>query len=259
VNRSSVVLCTAAVAITLLSGCESTIHSPESGLKVDVVMKGYDTSDDTTLTFDLAGLPKSSLEGREAVSISEMIPASLIPKYDNKTPDDPADDIDRHPLFGYRLVAVDGFSAHVSRGADDLRWSEVLKGYLYTDTRNAVYDASLDMEGMHRVKNVSTIEIYRVIDVVLPDTSWRAVVAEAARTTVDGTSVVMLSELLSGVTSPESFTYTITAVDEYSKTLTWEQVQSAYYLPETDQVNYTIEMTNSFKLKNLMTITAAAQ
>jgi hypothetical protein len=220
---------------------------------------GFDTVADVSAQIDLSTLTPVTFNGSSAVRLQDMITTTMVPKFNNKTPDDKSHDVDCRPLYGYRLVGSDGFSAHISRGGDDLGWDAILLGYLYLDTRDAAFEAGLNLAGMYKTLDIKMIEIYREIRIMLPDTSWLKVLAETVQTTVSSSAAVMLTEIIEGVASPETFSYTITAVDGYTKTLTWAETQTAYINLAIDQVNYTVDMAGAYKVSNVASITANAQ
>jgi hypothetical protein len=254
--RSMYAVSAVAFILSAFTACKSP-SGPEAGLQVKVFLYGVDSVADDSSTYDLSTLTPVSLEGRTAVKVSDMVPVTMIPKYDNKTPGDASDDVDLRPLYGYRLVGSDGFSAHVSRGADDLVWTQILLAYLYADTRDATFDATLDLSGMYRTKDIERIEIYREIGVEMPDTSWLAVISEKTKVTINSVEALMLTDIISGVAAPETNQYTIVAVDGFSKTLTWEEFQTAYISIAADQVNYTVEMSGAYKLKFLKSVSVS--
>jgi len=253
--RRFAVIAVLAGVVSSMSGCD--VPTKSGGPIMLVSLMEYDTLADVSAEIDLSTLTAVDYNGGRAVKLQDLVTISMIPEYDNKTPGDATDDVDRRQLYGYRLIGSDGFSAHLSRGGDDLGWSAMLLGYLYLDTRDAAFDASLNLAGMYKTRDVEKIEIYREIDIVLPDTSWRAVIAEAQHTTVDTKCVVMLTGFVAGVLSPETYQYNLTGVDGYNKALTWAELQTAYFELSADLVGYTVEMAGAYKVRNLASITVS--
>jgi len=238
-------------------GCDNG-SNPDDGLSVTVSLMGYDTVPDQSVTCNFDDYTSTTVDGREVVAIPNFITTTLIPKYDNKTPENPADDIDRRPIFGYRLVGSDGFSAHVNKGANDQIWDHMLGGYLAVDTRDACFEASLALPKYYSVKDIEIIEIYRKIDVILPDTSFQMEPAELTQTTFNGEAAVALTTLLGKVSSPETFKYNFGAIDNFSKdsTFTYSQMQAGYLLLQSDKLLFSPDLGGWSKIKNVLKITA---
>lgn len=246
-----------AILLFLLLGCDN--NDPSSGLTVVVNLMGYDTTVDESITADFDDLITSTVNNQEVITLDQFVTTTLIPKYDNKTPDDPSDDVDRRPLFAYRLVGSDGFNAHDNRDADDQPWSHMVGGYLVKETRDAGFDASLNLPGMYRVKDVATIEIYRKADVIMPDTSFLMEPSDLTITAASGEDAVALTTLLGKVTSPENYSYNIESIDGYNKDLTWAQIQTGHLLLVSDKLFFDPDLGGQYKISNVLKITGSVK
>jgi hypothetical protein len=232
----------------LLFGC-SNPSDPWDGIMIEVSLMGYDGTAEQVIDIDLGDCETVDLGGETAFSLTTFVPLTLIPKDD--------DGNDMRACYAYRLIGSDGFSAHVTRGADDQPWEHMQLGYLMAETQDAEFDASLDLPGMYGVHEVAQIEIYRMVAIVLPDTSYIVELAEATQTTVAGDPAVALTEFVAGATTADQYEYTISAVDGYSRTLTWAQLQTGALMLDADQLSFDPDLGGSYRISSVVEIEGA--
>jgi hypothetical protein len=248
--------------LVVITGCSKKEKGvePGEGLSIEVRLMGYDAVADTTLSFELGDMRTENFDGEKGVPLVEFVPLELIPMYDKKTPDDPLDDIDRRPLYAYRIKGADGYNVHDNKGYDDQRWSELQNGYIGQESRRAEFDESLGLAGAYRVTDVAVIEVYRKVEIVMADGSALAELADFPAITFQGERSVALVELLREVSSPESYSYKIVAVDGYTgiSPFTWEQVQTGYWLLASDRTGFDPDLGGKSKIRYVRSIEVVA-
>jgi len=202
-------------------------------------------------TFDVNTLSKSVASETDAIWLCSFVDTNLIPNYTVKD----STIYDTRSLYAYRIEGDDGFSASV-KGYPDNIWDHMKKGYVLIASRRVVFpDDLIDLPGAYNVKDVRHIRIKRKFDIYAPDTSLFAEISEFATTSVldaDGQNedAVSLSDIVASVISnPETFTYNLQALDGYSlpDDLTWEDLQTGYWLLDSKKTIFTKESLSSKK------------
>lgn len=227
---------------------------------VTVRLMEYDTIPDDTIVFDLSAMATVTVDGADAVPLSELIPTTLIPPYDNRTPDDTTDDIDRRPLYAYRVIGSDGYSAHESRGESDNSWKHMELGGISTDGTRAIFDPSLGLPGRYSVDNVAAIEIYRMVEVIHDTDTVMVELAEQTTTDLGGDTVaVALTEIVSAVPAPRSRGFTIAALDGFTgiSPFAYDTLQTGYWLLAQDQTLFDPDLGGRSRIRYVRRIEAA--
>ncbi|MBD3422703.1 MAG: hypothetical protein GF398_21525 [Chitinivibrionales bacterium] len=252
--KSAVLLLTCLFFFLLIS-CDDSGNNPSTGLSVVVNLMEYDEALDRSETVAFDNVQSTTVDNREVIYFSEIISSDLIPKYDNKTPDDASDDYDRRPLYAYRITGSDGYNTHDRKAEPDLTWDTLQLGYLAKENRNAGYDDGLGLPNMYYVDDVATIGVYRKIDVISPDTSYMVELADLNSDTVAGESAVSLTSLMAGVASPETNSFSIEAIDGYKKDFTWAQIQTGSLMLDSDRMHFDPGLGGGAEIVNILKIT----
>jgi hypothetical protein len=184
------------------------------------------TIDTVSSDINLGTLPITTIENEKTIKISDLVDTETITEPDN---------------YAYRLIGSDGFYAH-SKGSPDNTWSHIQKGSIILSTMAVSLDPTLGLANRYNVKGVAEMKILRKIDFVSPsDSLFQNIVAELLAVTFqDSLKTVTLASIIpDGVlASPTTLNYQLIASDNYSVTLTWQQVQEGYYVPGQDRVLY---------------------
>jgi hypothetical protein len=202
-------------------------------------------------------LPPIDVDAQAAVHLDELVDTSLVPMYLDKS------EVlhDARVLYAYRIVGEDGFSASV-KGYPDNIWEHMPLGYILTATRNVVFpDEAIDLAGAYNVKATRHVYILRKFDVVAPDTSAFYELVDMPVTQIENfeaqmEDAVSLADFVSAlVPDPAARSYYITALDGFGNTdpLSWTQMQTGYWLLETEKTKFTDPALDSsrYKLKVL--------
>jgi hypothetical protein len=236
----------------LVAGCSEKSDkgagpSPESGVTIQVVLG------DLTDTVSVDGLPCDTIDGKVAVRLSAFVRSEFIKPYTDK--DSVAHDT--RGLYAYRLAGEDGFNPHDDRGYDDNVWEHLDLGYYLIDDDRAIFpDENIDLPGAFNVKSLRTIRVFRKIDVVT-DTA-------TAFIEIDDLPVVQVQNLAGEpenavglwrcvdayVSDLTAHGFRLRTVDSFSTpTITWDQLQTGYWLLNTQRTIFTAPELNQGKYK----------
>jgi len=198
------------------------------------------TTGSSSSEVNLDEFPKYMIEEENAVKLSELVDTTVLTEPHN---------------FAYRLIGSDGFYAHI-KGNPDNTWDHMQNGYIILSTMAVSFDPSLGIINRYNIKDVAELKILRKIDFVTPaDSLIQFIVDELLRVSFqDSLNAVALSELIPRdvVSSPSLLVYELVAVDDYSVTLTYQQVQEGFYVIEQDRVLYSNpEIQGAMKVKML--------
>lgn len=250
------------VLLTACSKNEDDGLDPIGGgdpIEIVVRLMEYDTIADDSVVFDISTMTTVTVDSVEVVPLSLLVTTDLIPMYDNGTPDNDSDDIDRRALYGYRIIGSDGFSAHVSRGEEDNRWEHMEMGGISLDEVKSVFDPSLGLPGRYGVSGVAAIEIYRMFDLVSDTDTTMIELAEQEDTTWNDTAAVALQTLVATLDSPESYAYTIAAIDDYTgiSPIAYDTLTTGYWLLEEDRTQFEPDLGGRSRIRLVKMIEAA--
>jgi hypothetical protein len=240
-----------------LVGCWDNPQTSEDGISIIIRLIGEDTTTvSDSVDVALNTLSSTDLSGETAVKMADLIPDDFIGTYVDK--DD--ESWDMRELYGYRLIGSDGFSPHqktdkeTGRAGDDLTWELMKHGFIKKTSRDAAYDSEVSLSGMYRVKEVDAIEVYRKIDVKIDTgstvTTIQIRLAELEKSDFNGSPSVKLSDILSLVDEPESMDFTVEALDGFTgmSPFTWEQMQSGYWIYDTDKLGFDPDLGGKSKI-----------
>ncbi len=264
-----VIIATAAVVCMLCAatGCSKKEEDnldpvgANDPVPVTVRLMEYDEVVDDSTVFDLSTMATVSVDGVEAVPFTELITTTLIPPLDNRTPDDTTDDIDRRPLYAYRVIGSDDYSAHESKGEPDNRWEHMESGGISTAGTRAVFDPRFGLSGCYGVDNVAVIEIYRMVDVIHDTDTVMVELAERTVTDLGGdTAAVALAEIVSVVPDPQTCSFTIAALDGFTgiSPIDYDTLQTGYWLLAQDQTLFDPDLGGRSRIRDVKRIEAAA-
>ncbi len=166
-----------------------------------------------------------------------------------------ADSLDFRNLFNYEIVGSDGFSPRSSSYAGyDLDWNSFKAGYIVPSDGNRTWFADASLPGAFRVRNTSTLRLYRKVEVAAGAKSTKDVelkgltayqipnwnsVSEAA---------IKLSDLVQGIAAYDSIKFV--AFDGYTKYYNSAQIADGYYLLNSEVTTFPTlngEMAGSLK------------
>jgi hypothetical protein len=200
-----------------------------------------------------------------AVRLSDFVDTSFVRRYVDK--DDSVHDT--RMLWAYRIIGEDGFNPHDNRGYEDNRWEHLAHGYYLLATDRIVFpDSELDLPGAFNVKSPRTLQLHRKLDIVTPDSVYIREIEDLQVTQVLNMDSVMESAVPlchcivdSMVTDPSTCGYRLMAVDGYAcSTLTWEQLQTGYWLLSSQHTIFTdtLLQTGKYRLRQLEAILVEA-
>ena len=189
---------------------------------------------------NLADYPWLTIDGEEAVRLADLVDTTEV----------------IHPLnYGYRIIGQDGFYAHVT-GIDDNTWEHIQSGYIILSSMLVNFDPSLGLINRYNIKNAAEINILRKIGIITPaDSLIQYIVEELPEVTFQDTLAgIELTELLPAgiVDNPSDYMFDLIADDGCTKTIGYQQFQSAFYITSLDRVLYSDEtILNMYKIKYL--------
>ena len=230
--------CIFAIAVILgcFNGCGEDKSPTTSGenLPFKVTFGGESTE------VNLADYPKQTIEGEEVVSLADLVDTTKV----------------AHPFnYGYRIIGEDGFYAHV-KGNDDNTWEHLQSGYIILSSMLGNFDPSLGLINRYNIKDAAEMKILRKIDFITPaDSLIQYIVEELPEVTFQDTLAgIELTEILPAgiVNNPLDYMFDLIAADGYSKAISYQQFQSAFYITSLDRVLYSDEtILNIYKIKYL--------
>ena len=237
----------------LVAGCsdkggKGAGPEPEPGITFHVVLG------DRTDTVAVDGLPRDTIDGQAAVRLSAFVRSEFIQPYIDK--DTVAHDT--RGLHAYRLVGADGFNPHDNRGYDDNVWAHLDLGYyLIDDDRGVFPDENIDLPGAFNIKSLRTIRVFRKIDVVTDTaTDFQEIddlpVVQVQNLEGEMEDAVGLWLCITApyVSEPSAHQYRLRTVDDFSPpAITWDQLQTGYWLLNTRRTIFTSPELNQGKYK----------
>jgi len=237
-RKKSHVLLTAGlfVVLMILSGCSDDKNPAGSQTTYPLIITVHSNSSE----IDLNDFATHIIEGTKAVLLSDLVDTSLVAFPRN---------------YAYRLVGEDGFYAH-SKGNPDNIWDHLLAGHLLLPSMNTTFDTSLGLPGRYNIKDTAEMKIIRKIDVITPaDSLMQFIVDEMTHTAFEDTltSIALVEFIPSEIVSNLSvYMYDLVAADDFTKTLSYEQLLKGYYIIENDRVLYSDpEIPSGLKIRNL--------
>jgi hypothetical protein len=240
-----------------LSACNDNITPADNGASIVIrLMETDSTTAKDSLVVSLGSLPSTDLSGESAVSMEAIIAETFIPPYVDKS------NVfwDKRELYGFRIIGADGFSPHqktdkeTGKTADDLTWEQIRHGYVKKSSHDVAFDASVTLAGVYRVKEMAAIELYRKIDALVDTGATQSTcqirLAEIAKTDFSGAPSIKLSAILASIATPDTFTYTVTALDDYTgmSPFTWAQMQTGSWICSTDRLGFDPDLGGQSKI-----------
>lgn len=229
-------------------GGNGTGPQPDSGITINVVLG------DRTDTVAVDGLPCDSIDGQAAVCLSSFVRSAFIQPYIDK--DSVAHDT--RGLYAYRLVGSDGFNPHDNRGYEDNVWAHLNLGYYFVnDDRSVFPDENIDLPGAFNIKSLRTIRVFRKIAIV---TDTATIIREVGDLPViqvqnlegqpEGAIGLWQCITTPYITEPSACQYRLRTLDNFSPpALTWDQLQTGYWLLNTQRTIFTAPELNQGKYK----------
>ena len=209
--------------ISLFTGCggdKSPVESQEPSYFITVK---YGSS---SIEVNLDELNRHNIDGVEAVKLSDLIDTSIVTESHN---------------HAYRIIGKDGFYAHM-KGNPDNTWEQLQWGYILLPTMRVSFDPSLELQGSYNIKDMVEMKILRKVDLVTPaDSLIQFIIEDMTQTAFkDSLTGIKLTEFIPSdiVDDPRAFSYDLIAADEYSVTISYEQLLEGYYVIEYDRVLY---------------------
>jgi len=239
--RCNLFLAVSFLVLILFTGCgEDTSPAGAKETYPFTVTFGTNSS-----VVSLSELTKYTIENQEAVKLSELVDTSIVTEPDN---------------YAYRLIGEDGFYANI-KGSPDNTWNHIQAGYIVLSTMNVSFDPSLELISRYNIKEASEMKILRKIDFITPaDSLIQFVIDDMTQVTFeDSLTGISLTEFVPSdiVNDPAAYSYSLVAVDDFSQTITYEQVQEGYYVIEENRVLYAnADISSEFKIKLLNRIVA---
>jgi hypothetical protein len=160
-------------------------------------------------------------------------------------------EITENEIYLYQIFSTDvdgNFSAR-NKGYTDLTWQEFTTGYYLPNVNNGkTYFPAFTEQNInaYNVKNAHYIRLYRKIDVKKNGTNVAfeinalpmeeiSYISNEDTLTVSATKMIhFISDYITE--NPEQFEYQFLATDDYVQTYSWENLQSAYWVPEKNRV-----------------------
>jgi hypothetical protein len=227
------------VAPGTLAGCGKDSYIPETSGPVAQIEfgEGIEVVTPTgAFVRRFADYTPITYNGRPAIPLQELIGADVVAYPD---------------LYGYRFIGTDGFYANMpGKGYGDNTWSQLAIGHLDLVDIHVFFETALDpmLRKGHNVKWLIRVEVLRAIDVSWSDGRKLAPVTEVQPMTVPegypgaGAAGLLLSDIVVGVipgdVAPQGHLHRVIGRNGGSlpRLLTWEEMHSAYYLPDSDRV-----------------------
>ncbi len=236
---------------TLITSCSDrgvNDTRPEPGITLQVVLG------ERVDTIAVDELACDTIDGQSAVRLSAFVRSEFIQPYIDK--DSAAHDT--RCLYTYRLIGEDGFNPHDDRGYEDNLWAHLDVGYYLVDDDRCVFpDENIDLPGAFNIKSPRIIRVLRKIDIVTDKaTVIRAIeelpVVQIQNLEGQAESAVALWQCITAphVSDPAARRYRLRTVDGYSPpSLTWDQLQTGYWLLNTQRTIFTAPELNQGKYK----------
>jgi len=195
-------------------------------------------------------MDKVVFEGAEAIRLADLVDSAIT---------------DYPSIYAYRIIGSDGFYA-AKKGSPDNVWEHMQNGYLKLDTRKVAFEPSLGLEGRYYVKDVVSIELLRKIDTRFKDEeTFRFFLVTDMKTATypDSTDVffggrigVKLSDFIdtSLTYQPEGYTYTLHSVEGETKTFSWAEIQTGWWLFSLDLTKFYPDRGADSKISRLQAI-----
>jgi len=159
--------------------------------------------------------------------------------------------VDCRKLYTYNVVGADGWNPYDDKGATNLIWDNLIKGFFLPSKDKRVYypGTPFPKVGKYGTKDASIIKLYRKIDVKNGNTLLTFEVRDQESLDVtykafNGDESTIKSFKLSVLvtddvtTNKSGFKYKVIAADLYAKSgdagdnvLTWTELQNTWFLP----------------------------
>ena len=243
-KRPSLLLTFSIIVLFCLSGCgkDSSPTQPETSTHTLKV-----TFDSATTVLELDDLDTIKIDNLDTIMLTALVDTSVVTEPRN---------------YAYRFVGADGFYAH-QKGDPDNTWEQLQGGYLTLSTMKVSFDPSLELLSRYNIKDVQELKIVRKIDLVAPDGAVTQFVIDEMTTAAfeDSLNGIRLTEFVPAavIADPAAWSYEVTAPDDYSWTIGYEELQTGYYVLEYDRVLYTNpDISGKAKVKYLNRIVAVA-
>ncbi len=197
-------------------------------------------------------LPHVNVGGVEAIQASQFVTTT------DELPIETDDDGNRlYQLYGYRFIGSDGFYAH-KKGSPDNLWSQLEYGYIDVSTRDVFWDTTLGLPSRYNIKDVDTLKLLRQFWVISDTDSVQVPIDDCDTVTVEDTLCVPLVSILAASDTAfvldSSATYTLVAVDGYSKDVTGAQLATGYWNTVSRKVKFVPDIGSGYRVKFLYAI-----
>jgi hypothetical protein len=226
------------------AGCskEDDENNPVTSPATDGFLWIHLSNDSTKIPF--AGLPKIDADGMEAIVLSKFVDTTLVPKFKDKG----GTLHDARVLYGYEIVADDGYSPSSVKGYPDNIWEHLTLGHILTATRRVVFPYDqIDLPSAYNVKEARSIFLHRKFDIETPDTAVFIELKDIAAVQVKNPDSVLEDAIplkdfvLLLVSNPDDYSYNIVSLDNFGPEtdMTWTQFQTGYWLLTSQKTMFT--------------------
>jgi hypothetical protein len=229
----------AVIFALLFSGCGKDSYITETE-RPTVSVEFGDGVEITTPTTSVVRLfsdfTPGTYQGRPAILLRNLIGADLV-----EYPD----------LYGYRLIGTDGFYANMpGKDYGDNTWAQLSRGYLDLVNIQVQFETETDpnLRKGHNVKWLILVELLRSIDIHWADKRKLAPVSALTVAPLPegyqsaGADAIVLTSFVAATipadVDPAEYQYRVQSRSGATlpRLLTWEEMATAYYLPESEQV-----------------------
>jgi len=192
---------------------------------------------------------KTTYEENEVIRLSDFIDSAMT---------------DYPQIYAYRIIGSDGYYP-AKKGVPDNIWEELQKGYLKLNTKEVVFDSTLNLPRKYNVNDVVTISLLRKINTKLKqegDLSFSLIddmnfttYVDSADAFYNGRSVVRLTDFVTPVTyTPEDYNYNLISAQGKEKTFTWPEIQTGWWLLDLDLTKFSPDLGTESRISYLQTI-----
>ena len=241
----------------ICAGCGKDSHisrteGPDVSIEFGDGVEIVSPSGTTSRLFDQ--FTPTTFAGRPAIGLKELVGTDLV----------------THPdLYGYRFIGTDGFYANMpGKGYGDNTWAQLNFGYLDLTEFKIIFQTENDkyLRKGHNVKWLIQVQLLRSVDIRWPEGRKLSPVDEIATSILSadyadaGSEAIALTSLVSETVpdniDPSGFIFRVSARDgsDLPRLLTWEELGTAFYLPDSDLVVMPAALGSAYQLEQLQRV-----
>ncbi len=238
-----------AISAIVLSTCSQTPVEESKYITVEL--------ENVKVQKNFNDLPHVNVGSVEAIQASQFVLTT------DELPVETDNDGNRlYELYGYRFIGSDGFYAH-KKGSPDNIWPQLEHGYIDVSTRDVFWDSTLGLPTRYNVRDVDTLKLVRQFWVIADTDSVQVPIDDCDTVTVEDTLCVPLVSILEASDTTfvldSAATYTLQAIDGYSKEVTGAQLATGYWNTVSRKVKFIPDIGSAYRIKFLYAILRPAR